>query len=265
LNVRTLSISRDVISCSRSSGQFALERLLQTDDLEAIRERHALYYLSLAEAGEPELKRIDQAAWFERLAQEHDNMRAALRWCIDAQRADLGLRLASALHRYWEVRGHWSEGRRWLADLLKLAGPTDSPVSLRATAVAHDGEFAYMQGDDAASRPLFEEGLAIARRTGERRIESTLLVGLGEVALEAGDIETATSCLNMSLSIKRALGDRYATALGLRSLGWVAYARRTFPGMPVFPGGADNRARSRRTGDPAQHPCWLRRRGSGTR
>jgi len=60
--------------------QYGWERLSESDEAVEFRERHAGYYLALAEEAEPELKREGQVAWLERLERERDNLRAAMRW-----------------------------------------------------------------------------------------------------------------------------------------------------------------------------------------
>ena len=62
-----------------------------------------------------------QIAWLDRLEREHDNLRAALRWFVDAGDAARGTRLAAALRRFWWVRGHTGEARAWTAALVDLA------------------------------------------------------------------------------------------------------------------------------------------------
>ena len=72
------------------------------------------------------LRRGEQLAWFARLDREHDNVRAALRWCAERGQAGDAARRAGAAGRralgdlYWFVRGHFREGRAWLEALLAL-------------------------------------------------------------------------------------------------------------------------------------------------
>jgi len=66
--------------------QYATARLQQGGQMEALRERHAEYYMRLAEVAEPELKRAHQSTWLDQLEIEHHNLRAALRWSIDTTR-----------------------------------------------------------------------------------------------------------------------------------------------------------------------------------
>ena len=99
--------------------QYASDRLVEAGEAEALRERHARYFLELAERAEPELRRSHQSDWLERLRAEDDNFQLALGWCREraADEPDLGLRLAAALGWYWYV-GRQVEGRRELAAVL---------------------------------------------------------------------------------------------------------------------------------------------------
>ena len=66
--------------------EYALERLVARGDGEAVRRRHAAFYLVLAEEAEPGLLGPQQREWLERLDSERDNIRAALTWALDARR-----------------------------------------------------------------------------------------------------------------------------------------------------------------------------------
>ena len=101
--------------------EYALERLEQSGEAAAIRRRHAGHFLAMAERAAPALAGPGQRGWLERLEAEHDNLRAALGWSIAADdESAAALRLAGALGRFWEVRGHLTEGRRWLERALAV-------------------------------------------------------------------------------------------------------------------------------------------------
>jgi predicted ATPase len=71
-------------------------------------------------------------------------MREALSRALDAEEAELGLRLAGALWRLWWMRGYYDEGRRWL----EAALAKDSRASAaRAKALEAVGWLADDQGD----------------------------------------------------------------------------------------------------------------------
>ena len=94
--------------------EYVLEQLREGGREVGLRRRHADYLVELSERAEPELQGPEQATWLQRLAIEHDNLRAALAWEADAGDEAKLLRLASALWRFWFIRGHLTEGRKWL-------------------------------------------------------------------------------------------------------------------------------------------------------
>ena len=101
---------------------YALEQLEAAGEMEHVRARHLAWYLTLAEEAEPQLTGPEQATWLARVATEHDNLRAARDEARQPGREMLGLRLAGALQRFWNVRGHLGEGRSWLAEALAVGG-----------------------------------------------------------------------------------------------------------------------------------------------
>jgi predicted ATPase len=146
--------------------EYATERLEASGEAEAVHRRHAEHVLELAEAADPELDAgADQAIWLQRLALEHDNMRAALAWLASAGELELELRLASALKNFWWVQGHLSEGRRWLEGA--LAHSDTLPKAQRAYALTGLGQIAYRQGALEAATVALEESLDLYRELGE--------------------------------------------------------------------------------------------------
>ena len=142
--------------------EFGLERLDEEDDRLAIERCHAEWFLRLAEAAEPHFRGADLDRWLRALEVEHDNLRAALRWAIDNDAANIGLRLAAALWRFWHLGGHLSEGRSWVGAVLSLPS-AGSPTRERARALAAAGGLAYWQHDAPAVLRSYEEALAISR------------------------------------------------------------------------------------------------------
>lgn len=79
--------------------EFAAEQLAVAGDVTDFRRLHANYFLSVAEAAEPEL--TSSAEVVDRIGHDHDNFRSALGWAIDAGDVELGFRLGYALWRFW--------------------------------------------------------------------------------------------------------------------------------------------------------------------
>ena len=146
--------------------EFALERLVARGDGEAVRRRHAAFYLVLAEEAEPGLLGPQQREWLERLDSERDNIRAALSWALEAGEAEVGLRIGSALWRFWQLRNHEVEARERLEELLALG--SGSP-STRAKAQTMIGSLSFVLGDfETARRAAARRASPVHRRVRRR-------------------------------------------------------------------------------------------------
>jgi non-specific serine/threonine protein kinase len=206
--------------------QHAHEKLEENGEAEALRHRHAEYFLALAEEAEPKLKGAGQEAWLKRLEREHVNLRAALSWALDSGEAELGLRLAGALGEFWYVRGHYGEGRRWLEAALAL-GATSS-TSARAKALSQAGYIASGQGDYESSVTFGEESLAIYRSLGFKASSATALYTLAVLAVYRNELERASTLTEEAIALQREISDRVGVARSLLLLGGVALLRHDY-------------------------------------
>ena len=201
--------------------QYGREKLEESGEINAVRRRHAAWFLSLAEQGEPELKGAQQPAWLERLEREHDNLRAALGWALEREEAELGLRLAGALGEFWHMRGHLSEGWRWL----EVALTKEGAPSARAKALARAGYIAWEQGDYERSVALSEESLALSREVGDKVGIAAALYTLGWAALFRNELEQASSLTEEALMLQREMNDTVGVARSLSILGLAVNAQ----------------------------------------
>jgi predicted ATPase len=199
--------------------EYARERLAERGETEALARQHAAFYLRLADEAAEALVGPDQVSWIARFEEEHDNLRAALRWAIEHGEVETALRFANGLWWFWLVRGHLSEGRRWLTDVLALDAGNQS--ALRANVLNGAGTLARDQGDYAAALTLYEESLAIRRATNDPFGISYVLNNLGMVAWNQGDYPAAQRLHEESLAIRRTLGHPLSLAFSLNNLGLV--------------------------------------------
>jgi predicted ATPase/DNA-binding CsgD family transcriptional regulator len=203
--------------------QYAAEQLESIAEAAPVRDRHLDWYLALAERADVQLTGPAQSTWLEVLEREHDNIRAALRWCLESGSTDRGLTLATACGYFWQIRGHRyrSEGRHWLNEALANTASTSNPAA-RAGALYWAGTFAAEQFDFVSATTLLEECLQLWQALDNRRGLAEALLGLGLVARDAGDFVRAEELLSRSLDLSRQLDDRLKTARALRHLGSVA-------------------------------------------
>ncbi|MGH2532943.1 MAG: ATP-binding protein [Thermomicrobiales bacterium] len=200
--------------------EYGFERLILANEETATGQRHAAWCLNLAERGEPELMGPDQAAWFSRLEIEHDNLRASLRWAIALHDGELAARLGGALRRFWNLRGHSDEGRRWLEHALALNDTL--PPAVRAKALLAVGVIAYRQGDYERATTL-TQALELYRSLDDTAGVAAALCNLGLVAQAQGEYERATALAEESLALYRAIGDQNRVGNQLENLGLLAY------------------------------------------
>jgi predicted ATPase/transcriptional regulator with XRE-family HTH domain/Tfp pilus assembly protein PilF len=210
---------------------YAREKLAESGEGPALQREHARYFMQWAEAAEIGLTGAQQAEWFARVEDAHDNIRAALRWAREQsaraqpEAGEIGMRIAGALWRFWYIRGYHSEGRTQLAAAL-AGGPGRAEMrTIRAKVLNGAGNMAWQQGDYAAARTLHEESLAIRREVGDPRSIAASLANLGNVAHVLGDYAAARTLHEESLAIRRKWGDQKGISSLLGNLGNVAAAQ----------------------------------------
>jgi non-specific serine/threonine protein kinase len=196
--------------------QYGRERLEAAGEQDGLASAHAAWCLALAELAEPALTGSEQEVWLTRLEQEHDNLRAALRWADEHGAGELQIQLAGALWRFWYGREHFSEGLCWLERTLAQGNAAGASAPFRGRALRGAGVLAWERGDRARSRTLCEESLALYRELGDRRAIATALISLGNVA---EDYAQARAVYEESLALCRELGDRQGMATSLTNLG----------------------------------------------
>jgi non-specific serine/threonine protein kinase len=200
---------------------FAAARLAAADDPERWRARHAAWGLALAEQAAPALDGPQQAQWFRRLASEHDELRAALAWYAAApERAHAGLRLSSALGRFWCTHSHLGEGKRWLETFLHRIGTDDDPQT-QVDAITALGRIATLESNFAAARAHCAQALALAQRIEYEEGVEAAQIGLGLALWELGDYPAARAQLEQIIRYVRPLGHWGVLARALNSLGLV--------------------------------------------
>jgi predicted ATPase/DNA-binding SARP family transcriptional activator len=182
------------------------------------RRRHAAFCRRLVTGADLGLQGPEQQAWLERLANEQDNLRAALGWCAAPGRTDLGLGIAGEMWRFWLIRGLVGEGRDWLARLLAADADGQDSVA-RARALNSAGILADLQGDFAAAAALFTASLAIHRRLGDERSVASVLNNLAVVHDSRGELAEARPLYEECLVLRRRLGPPREVAISLNNLG----------------------------------------------
>jgi tetratricopeptide (TPR) repeat protein len=238
--------------------EYAAE-LLEPDDARSLRGRHAAYYAGFAARMQPLLLGPECEAAVERIADDHDNLRALLAHAL-AEDLEIGFTATGALRRYWEMAARGREIRAWLEAALPRA---DAPATRTRTGaelvlgrqLVDAGEYAKAEqifelalgraraqewtgeaavaltqlawlrlaaGDESAALPLAEGAVEAARAANDLWSERLGLAMHAGALLELGEVDRAREGFDDSLTVARRLGDRRAVVMAMANSGFVA-------------------------------------------
>jgi len=213
--------------------EYALDRLAESGERDALRRQHLGYYLALAEQAAPEWDGAQQHAWIDRLRQDYGNLRASLGWTIEQDTVELGHRLVCALERFWFRSGSFSEGRRWTAALLARAHES-WPDEIRARVLRFAGSMAWHQGDYTAARGPLEESASIYRRLGDKPNLGPTLNLLGLALLFQSQQAQACLILEESIALSQEIGDLDTLASSFLGRAYVAMDQADYLAAHAF-------------------------------
>jgi predicted ATPase/DNA-binding SARP family transcriptional activator len=199
--------------------EFALEKL--TDQRLPVQDAHLRYLVGVAERLAPHLSGPAQVEALARLEAQHPDHRAALAHALARQDARQGLRLASALHWFWYVRGHHQEGLRWLEALLGLPPPPDGDAvdATRATALKAAGLLASERGQGGRAAEYYAAALDLTLQRGDRLTEADVRHLIGVLHRDEGRLAQAAEFLASASDLWAAAGDRSGAAKTLNDQG----------------------------------------------
>ena len=202
---------------------FAVERLEQEPGARELRRLHAEWLARLAETmAAKTFEGEDVKTWLDRIQPEHDNIRAALSWSLEEE-PEIALRLASSLRLFWEVRGHFSEGFRWLEAAMTHAA--DAPTGVRLRALSSSGAVAFRVGDHDLAHARFSAALELARELQDELWIARLLSDVGTVAAVREEWDAASEMLEESADHFRKLDVPSRLGTVLANLGHIAAMR----------------------------------------
>jgi predicted ATPase/DNA-binding XRE family transcriptional regulator len=204
--------------------EYALKKLTDSGELRTICFRHLLFFAEIVDEAERNFKGPDQALWYDRLDSELDNLRIAMTWFAGIENAEVRLRFAARLWRYWKNRGPNSEGRGHLQRVLGDLPPGPArQTSAYARALTAAGSLAYYEGDFSYSDQSRKDALEIFRNLDDKVGIADCLNGLGNTAISQGNYDSARGFYEESLLIRKDLGDKWGIARLLGNLGLLAY------------------------------------------
>ena len=202
------------------------------------RARHRRYYADFARNQSRQLTGPGQAPALRALAVEMDNLRAALRSCLECSDATTGLRLTAALGRFWQNRGWITEGVSWCREVIQLAEreratspdgtesggealpSNDDADAGRAhvTTLVFGSALSGVCGETETAHRWIAEGERLARLTGWEHGLAMVWNAEGGLALQEGRRPHARACYARALDVRRRLSDTWGVASLLNNL-----------------------------------------------
>jgi predicted ATPase/DNA-binding SARP family transcriptional activator len=209
--------------------------LLSTEERAELREKHAVFYLALAEMAAPKLfGGAADPALVARLSAETGNFRAVAEWALeDPLRMEMSLRLGTALHWFWFARGRFEEGRDRLTHAIGIA--SHAAPGVRGWALIALGHVHLWQGNPVAALPRMQEALVLLQDVDDPEGLAYALNGVGAAIALSGDPVRCVQYLEAAIPIAETLENRVLLAIILyyhgraaQDRGELAQARASF-------------------------------------
>jgi predicted ATPase/class 3 adenylate cyclase/DNA-binding CsgD family transcriptional regulator len=217
LDQLTLLVDKSLVVADESSGrtryrlletvrQYALEKLGESGEADAVRSRHRDHYTSIAAllnepAGTDYRQRLDQAEL------ETDNLRSALGWNLENNDTERALTLASSLRPVWLSRGRILEGLAWFHVILSdYDQEIDVAPAVQARALCDEAVLNVYVGERMNRAQRAAE---IARELDDPALLARTLSACGYIAGARYDTDTAATYYAQAIDMARTLNDRW--------------------------------------------------------
>lgn len=182
---------------------YAVERLTESGEMDALREQHAGYFTNviLNRMGFMELYLANAVRWLDWIEQEYDNIRATFAWNLTTpQGVQTSAFVVNILFWFWYRRGYVMEGSLWTERL--LASPyLQEPSPARGMTLFADGSLAMWQGNQEYALAKAQEGMIMAQKLGGDDFLPFLLMGNAVVLINMGKDGLAQPLLEQALAV----------------------------------------------------------------
>jgi predicted ATPase/class 3 adenylate cyclase len=196
--------------------EYGEDRLAEHHETESLRERHAEYYTDFLLSACERMLGPNQIEVGRQLADEHENVLAALNYAIDTDNADLALRQVRGWRETWLAVGY--RLRSDTEPVLQLTGAPEHP--LYAFGLASAANQAAMSGDLETAIIRSDEAEAAASSLEDEAdrhfVESYVWATRGAVAFARGATHDAAICQERAAEHARVTSEAYV-AMGLGS------------------------------------------------
>jgi predicted ATPase/DNA-binding XRE family transcriptional regulator len=192
--------------------QYANEKLVQSGEIDELRDKHLDYFLRLAEIAEPHLMRSEQLEWLSSLNADYENLRLAFEWALSKETAEPSLKLCNALAWFWKFRSRWIEGMDCIKKALAKSSQTQSrnEKAARERAFAVQAALEWQSGNYQQVLSAAQAGLVLASDVSDKRDIAIARFYVGLALARLGEnYEQALSLMEQSLTELQALKEEF--------------------------------------------------------
>jgi hypothetical protein len=192
--------------------EYARERLADSGEADAVRDRHAQWYLALSQQVRQGMRGDEGLVWRARIAAELPNLRGALDWYIESGDATAALSLTTGLAWVWFQRSDYHLGVHWLEDALRVHG--DAAPTVRAAASGWHGYFnAWVGGGQVAAIAQVGQAVDVLRHGADPERLADALLSLAALHNRNGDLATTPAVLAEAHGVMTQLDDQWGLAV----------------------------------------------------
>ncbi len=200
--------------------QYALDKLVTSGEVNALRAAHLGYYLDLGLAAEHPLLGPEMASWLRRLDAEKDELRTALDWGLEAE-PERAIRLTIALVPYWRARSFGAEASDQVVRAAEIATALPPPPAgeehertvLVARILAAAASAQAISGNGGVAPAYADRAVALAREANDIEALADALSALAMASMFSGHAERAIDLVDEVVEVARRRGDPWQAAM----------------------------------------------------
>ncbi len=207
--------------------EYALEQLETSNSLAWVRERHASYYVDWSTRVAARLFSAEGTTSKQLLESEIDNLRAAIRWLLDAREWERATRVVSDLAFFWWMANLMGEVSKWMKEALAAGEPLSDRA--RGVALSLAASFGFFHQDFTSVSEQLKESVEVLKRTDEPVGQWFSLWSLAVTEAAGGNVSRAKTTMNESLEAARRTSIPVVESMALVELGRLFLAERDLP------------------------------------
>jgi len=219
LRSETSAAARPMYEMLETVRAYAALELMESGERDDALEGLARYCTGEASLAAEGLVGPAQPEWLDRVRDDLENYRGALRWLIERGRPAEASQIAWGLKYFWLIRGYAAEGLRWCQEILNFPS---LPPAAELRALEGAAVLWYTQGELARARTGLNRALALAHGDMAAGVWAQDLSARVEHAL--GNLDAARDWFALAVNGFRSLAIPWGSGNALSGMASVALA-----------------------------------------